>query len=60
VSVKFIRDPAKLWDALHSPDGAPAIPSVLMIDLNDASIRPVDMPGGTGAATSRASSTPRP
>jgi CheY-like chemotaxis protein len=43
VSVKFIRDPGKLWDALHSPHVAPAPPSVLMIDLNDSSIRPVEL-----------------
>ena len=47
VSVKFIRDPGKLWDAIHSPhdslNDAPAPPSVLMIDLNDSSIRPVEL-----------------
>ena len=63
VSVQFIRDPGKLWDALHSPDAglapdpihstphatdaAPAEPpvplSVLMIDLNDTAIRPVEL-----------------
>jgi CheY-like chemotaxis protein len=57
-SVHFIRDPAKLWNALHAPDArhlpqdslphdplnvAPAPPAVLMIDLNDASIRPVEL-----------------
>jgi CheY-like chemotaxis protein len=60
VSVKFIRDPGKLWDALHSPDpihspnDAPATPSVLMIDLNDSSLRPIELIGKLKSSPSAA------
>lgn len=43
VGVQFIRDPGKLCEAICTSNEATAPPSVLMIDLNDASIRPIEL-----------------